>query len=101
MNRDAVVEDQVELFHKVAEKLAARMKAPIDVQIKLAVFQQVNNWMMNETINKQQNERYAKKEQKAEEPPSAAQVAYAEDLGIAIPEGCTKRQLSKLIEQAK
>jgi hypothetical protein len=101
MNRLAVVEDQVNLFLEVSEKLSAKIKAPIAPEFKIAVFEAVNNWMMNEMIDKQQTERYAKKQQQADEPPSQAQLNYAQDLGISVPQGCTKKQLSKLINDAK
>jgi hypothetical protein len=101
MNRLAVVEDQVNLFLEVSEKLSAKIKAPIAPEFKIAVFQSVNNWMMNEMIDKQQTERYAKKQQQQDEPPSQAQLNYAQDLGIEVPAGATKKQLSKLINDAK
>ena len=101
MNRLAVIEDQVNLFLEVSEKLSAKIKAPIAPEFKIAVFQSVNNWMMNETIDKQQSERYAKKQQSADEPATIAQKNYAQDLGIEYPDNITKKALSKLINEAK
>jgi len=101
VNRLAVVEDQVGLFCEVSEKLSSKLKAPIAPEFKIAVFQSVNNWMMNEQIDKQQTARYSQKQQQQDEPPSQAQLRYAEDLGITIPQDCTKKQLSKLINEAK
>ena len=99
MNRLAVVEDQVGLFLEVSEKLASKLKAPIPAEVKIAVYTLVNNWMMNDTINTQKNQRYEKKQTQQDEPPSPAQIRYAEDLGIEIPQGCTKKTLSNLIKQ--
>ena len=98
MSDDALIEQQVELYCKVSEKLSAHLKAPIDYTIKVAVFEAVHNWQMNAAIDKQQNARYEKKQQQTEEPPSEKQIKYAEDLGIVIPAGCTKKQLSELIK---
>jgi len=92
-----MVEVQADLFVLVKDKLAARIKSPCPVEVQIAVFTAVHNWQMNEAINRQQNERYAKKQERAEEPPSDKQISYAKDLGIVIPEGCTKKELSKLI----
>jgi hypothetical protein len=98
MSDDALIEQQVELYCKVAEKLSAKLKAPIDYTIKVAVFEAVHNWQMNKAIDGQQNARYEKKQTSAGDPPSQAQIKYAEDLGISIPDGCTKKQLSELIK---
>jgi len=92
-----MVEVQADLFVLVKDKLAARIKSPCPVEVQIAVFTAVHNWQMNEAINRQQNERYAKKQERAEEPPSDKQISYAKDLGIEIPEKCTKKELSKLI----
>jgi NhaP-type Na+/H+ or K+/H+ antiporter len=35
------------------------------------------------------------------DPPSERQIEYAMDLGIDIPAGCTKGEISELIDQAK
>ena len=91
------MEVQADLFVLVKDKLAARIKSPCPVEVQIAVFTAVHNWQMNEAINRQQNERYAKKQERAEEPPSDKQISYAKDLGIEIPEKCTKKELSKLI----
>jgi len=97
MSVEAMVEVQADLFVLVKDKLAARIKSPCPVEVQIAVFTAVHNWQMNEAINRQQNERYAKKQERAEEPPSDKQISYAKDLGIEIPEKCTKKELSKLI----
>ena len=88
----------MDLYCKVTQKLAAKLKAPVDYAVKIAVFEAVHNWQMNEAISRQQNDRYEKKQTSAGEPPSQAQLKYAEDLEITIPEGCTKKQLSELIK---
>lgn len=98
MSDDALIEQQVDLYCKVAEKLSAKLKAPIDFTIKVAVFEAVHSWQMNKAIDSQQNARYEKKQQPGGDPPSQAQIKYAEDLEITIPEGCTKKQLSELIK---
>ena len=36
-----------------------------------------------------------------DEPPSEKQLNYADDLGISVPPGCTKGQVSDLIDAAK
>ena len=92
-----MVEVQADLWETCSVALSKRLKAPIPIEAKIAVFTAVHNWQMNEAINRQQNERYAKKQERAEEPPSDKQISYAKDLGIVIPEGCTKKELSKLI----
>jgi len=99
VNRLAVVEDQVELLCQVKEKLSSKMKAPIATEIVVSVYTMVNNWMMNATINTQQNERYANRQQQADEPASVAQKNYAQDLGIDYPDNITKKKLSDLIKQ--
>jgi hypothetical protein len=96
---EAQTEQQVNLFLMVKEKLAARMKSPCPVEIQVAVFTAVHNWQMNAAIDRQQTARYAKKQQTDDGPPTEAQLRYAEDLEIEIPEGCTKKQLSKLINE--
>jgi hypothetical protein len=96
---EAQTEQQVNLFLMVKEKLAARIKSPCPVEVQVAVFTAVHNWQMNAAISRQQDERYKKKQQSDDEPPTAAQLRYAEDLEIEIPEGCTKKQLSKLINE--
>lgn len=93
-----MIETQVDLYCKVAQELSAKLKTPIDYTVKIAIFESVNKWLMNSTISKQQDARYEKKQTSAGEPPSQAQLKYAEDLGISIPDGCTKKQLSELIK---
>jgi hypothetical protein len=101
MDVDALIEEQAKLYNKVKDKCALVFNKPaIQAEVE-AVFVSVNNWQMNAAINRQQNERYEKKQQQIDEPPSQAQLRYAEDLRIEIPEGCTKKQLSKLINEAK
>jgi hypothetical protein len=99
VSEEAQIEQQVNLFMMVKDKLAARIKSPCPAEIQVAVFNAVHNWEMNAAINRQQNERYAKKQQSDDEPPTAAQLRYAEDLEIEIPDKCTKKQLSKLINE--
>jgi len=96
---EAQTEQQVNLFLMVKEKLAARMKSPCPVEIQVAVFTAVHNWQMNTVIDRQQTERYAKKQQSAAEPATAKQKAYADDLEIEYPENITKAELSKLINE--
>lgn len=99
MSTEARIEVEADLFLRVKEALAARLKSPCPVEIQVAVFTAVHNWQMNEAINKQQNERYAKKQERAEEPPSDKQISYATDLGITVTAGMTKKQLSELIKE--
>jgi len=96
---EAQTEQQVNLFLMVKEKLAARIKSPCPVEVQVAVFTAVHNWQMNAAIDRQQTARYEKKQQRDDEPPTAAQLRYAEDLEIEIPANCTKKQLSKLINE--
>jgi hypothetical protein len=96
---EAMTEQQVNLFMMVKDKLAARIKSPCPVEIQVAVFTAVHNWQMNAAIDRQQTARYEKKQQSDNEPPTAAQLRYAEDLYIEIPANCTKKQLSKLINE--
>lgn len=98
MDRTAVLEDQCKLWIQVCEKLTALQESPSNIEGKVAVFQAINNWMMNQEISRQQDARYEKKQQSSDEPPSDKQVKYAEDLGIEIPKNCTKKQLSELIK---
>ena len=100
MSDDALIEQQVELYCKVAEKLSAKLKAPIDYTVKIAVFESVNKWRLNEAISMQQDARYEKKQTSVSEPPTEKQIKYAQDMGVKIPEGCTKKQLSELIKSA-
>jgi hypothetical protein len=96
---EAQVEQQVQLFVAVKEKLAAKIKSPCPVEVQVAVFTAVHNWQMNAAISKQQDERYAKKQQSAAEPATAKQKAYADDLDIEYPDNITKAELSKLINE--
>ena len=99
MSDEAQIEQQVQLFIAVKEKLAAKIKSPCPVEIQVAVFTAVHNWQMNAVIDRQQTERYAKKQQSAAEPATAKQKAYADDLDIEYPENITKAELSKLINE--
>lgn len=58
MEVQALVEREVELFCMVKERLASKLKAPISVEIQVAVFTSVHNWQMNKAIDAQQTERY-------------------------------------------
>ena len=99
MTDEAQTEQQVNLFLMVKDRLAARIKSPCPVEIQVAVFTAVHNWQMNAAIDRQQTERYAKKQQSAAEPATAKQKAYADDLEIEYPENITKAELSKLINE--
>jgi len=96
---EAQIEQQVNLFLAVKEKLAAKIKSPCPVEIQVAVFTAVHNWQMNAAIDRQQTERYAKKQAQQDEPATDKQKAYAEDLHIEFPENITKKELSKLINE--
>jgi hypothetical protein len=96
---EAQMEQQVNLFLMVKEKLAARIKSPCPVEIQVAVFTAVHNWQMNAAISRQQTERYKKKQQSDSEPATDAQKRYADDLEIEYPENITKAELSKLINE--
>jgi hypothetical protein len=100
VSTDARVEVEADLFLRVKDALAARIKSPCPVEIQVAVYTAVHNWQMNEAINRQQNDRYAKKQERQEEPPTEKQIKYAEDLGITVTPGMTKKQLSELIKAA-
>jgi len=99
MSDEAQIEQQVQLFLAVKEKLAGSIKSPCPVEVQVAVFTAVHNWQMNQVIDRQQTERYAKKQQSAAEPATAKQKAYADDLEIEYPENITKAELSKLINE--
>lgn len=99
MTDEAQIEQQAQLFCKVKERLAAVIKSPCPVEIQIAVFTAVHNWQMNAAISKQQDERYKKKQQSDDEPATAKQKAYADDLEIEYAETITKKELSKLINE--
>jgi hypothetical protein len=99
VSEEAQISQQVNLFLMVKEKLAASIKSPCAVEIQVAVFNAVHNWEMNAAIDRQQTERYAKKQQSAAEPATAKQKAYADDLDIGYPDNITKAELSKLINE--
>lgn len=98
MSDEAQIEQQVQLFIAVKDKLAAKIKSPCPVEIQVAVFTAVHNWQMNAAIDRQQTARYAKKQQSDDEPASTAQKNYAYDLGIEYPDDITKKKLSELIK---
>lgn len=99
MSDEAQIEQQVQLFIAVKDKLAAKIKSPCPVEIQVAVFTAVHNWQMNAAISKQQDERYKKKQQSDDEPATARQKAYADDLEIEYTENITKKELSRLINE--
>ena len=99
MSEEAQIEQQVNLFLMVKEKLAAKIKSPCAVEIQVAVFTAVHNWEMNAAIDRQQTARYAKKQQSDDEPATTAQKNYAYDLGIEYAENITKKELSKRINE--
>jgi hypothetical protein len=99
MSDEAQAEVQAKLWALCCEKLSAVTKAPIPIEAKVAVFTAVHNWQMNAAIDKQQTERYAKKQAQQDEPATDRQKAYAEDLGIEFADGITKKELSKLINE--
>ncbi len=101
MNDEAQAEVQAQLWAMCKEKLASFVKAPVPIEAQVAVFTAVHNWQMNAVIDKQQTERYQKREQRADEPATDKQKAYADDLEIDYPPNITKKELSKLIQDAQ
>ena len=68
MDVQALVEREVDLFCMVKERLASKLKAPISVEIQVAVFTSVHNWQMNKAIDEQQTSRYQSRQQPAQHP---------------------------------
>ena len=99
MSDEAQIEQQVNLFLAVKEKLAAKIKSPCPVEIQVAVFTAIHNWQMNAAIDRQQTARYAQRQQQQDEPATDKQKAYADDLEIEYAANITKKELSKLINE--
>ena len=97
MSVEAMVRVQVDLWELCSVALSKRLKAPIPIEAKMAVFNSVHTWQITHYIDKQRETQFQQRQERAEEPPSDKQISYAKDLGIVIPEGCTKKELSKLI----
>ena len=76
MNEQALIEQQADLYMKVAARMVAIMKKTPTQDEVIAVFNTVHAWQMNVAIDKQQNARYGK--QPAREDPDVGEPPQRE-----------------------
>jgi len=100
MDLAAVAETTVEMWVLVDAKLIARKQENIDPSIKAQILSESMKLYMTHIINDAKKTSTTPGEAAKIEPPSPAQLEYAEDLGIANARSMSKQDLSKAIDKA-
>ena len=100
MDLPAIAETTVEMLVLIETKLIGRKRENIDPEVKAVMLDKAMSLYMTHIINEKKYPSGTPGATGQIEPPSVAQIKYAEDLGITNARSMSKQECTKAIDEA-
>ena len=91
MERNTEIEDRTTYYQAMFQRIKAMVP---EQEVALVFLQEIRKDMRMDRMNRERGG------SAGDSPATGSQIAYLEKLGVAIPENLTKKDASKLIDQA-